>query len=72
MKEMPGLTERIEDEHEPCDRVSPPPIERGVEHQADQDSDGEHAVDEGDSALRLQHVIFERCVSASLPGGQAA
>ena len=46
-EDLPYLADRVVDQHVPGSRVGPPPAQRRVEHQAEQNGSGEDPVDQG-------------------------
>jgi hypothetical protein len=71
VKSLPALTYTVEDDHEPGQRISPPPAEDGVEHQANQDGTSQIGIDQRDSAFCLQDRVVERRACTSFPVRQA-
>jgi hypothetical protein len=47
-EDLTYLTKSVKDWHIPRDRICPPPTQSGVEHQPDQDSESQYALDHHD------------------------
>src|SRR5439155_6060882 len=65
-----GLPGGVEDEEVGGDRVGPPPVQGGVEEQAEEDGGRQQSVDEGDAAFGTQDGVVERGSHPGLAGGQ--
>jgi hypothetical protein len=60
----------VEDQHERCKRVGPPPAGRRVQQHADQDHRRERCIDHGDAGFGLQQLALEARAGVGFAIGQ--
>src|SRR6266700_6968042 len=68
---MHTFPDAIIDDHQGSERVSPPPAEKSIEDETNQDSTSKIGIDEGDMPLRRENGIAELLTRHSFSIGEA-